>query len=66
MTEDLKALEIRATNLVNLMEQQLKQIDVVLDLSKAVRIDVDWMFSVDKRLIEIQYKIIDLNKQLML
>lgn len=64
MSEDLKALEIRATKLISQMNAQLDYINAVLDLTKSSRIDLDWQLSVDKRLITMQYDIIELSKKI--
>ncbi len=64
MSEDIKQLEIRARNLLKLMDRQLRYLDVVIDLSKSKKIDVEWQLSVDQRLLTLQYDMISLSKEI--
>lgn len=64
MTEEIKQLEIRARNLVKLMDRQLRYLDVVIDLSKSKKIDIEWQLSVDQRLLTLQYDMISLSKEI--
>ena len=66
MSEDFKALEKRASMIITLMEKQLDYLYVSMDLFKSASIDVEWQLSVDKRLITMQYELVQLTKKLNL